>query len=98
MAVLKKEFTDRMAEIGGITKKEARRGFDLFFDTLMCYMAEGEKVMLSGLGRFEMKTAKERMGKVPLSGEDCFVPEHKKMKFYASETLTDKIEDMGRED
>ena len=26
MAVLKKEFIDRMAETGGITKKDARRG------------------------------------------------------------------------
>ncbi len=35
MAVLKKEFIDRMAENGGITKKAARMGFDLFFETLM---------------------------------------------------------------
>ena len=34
MAVLKKEFTDRMAEIGGITKKDAKRGLELFIETL----------------------------------------------------------------
>ena len=94
MAVLKKEFIDRMAETGGITKKAARLGFDLFIETLMDYMSEGEKVMLSGFGRFEMKTVKERIGKVPLSGADCIVPEHRKMKFHASEVLTDRIDEM----
>ena len=29
MAVLKKEFIDRMAETGGITKKAAREGLEL---------------------------------------------------------------------
>ncbi len=94
MAVLKKEFIDRMAENGGITKKAARMGFDLFFETLMECMAEGEKVLLVGIGRFEMKTTKERIGKVPLSGAECIVPEHRRMKFHASETLADKIEEL----
>ena len=98
MAVLKKEFIDRMAENGGITKKAARMGFDLFFETLMECMAEGEKVLLVGIGRFEMKTTKERIGKVPLSGAECIVPEHRRMKFHASETLTDKIDEIGREE
>ncbi len=94
MSVLKKEFIDRMAENGGITKKAAKQGLDLFFETLMECMAEGEKVLLVGLGRFEMKTTKERRGRVPLSGADCIVPEHRKMKFHASETLTGKIEEL----
>ena len=98
MAVLKKEFTDRMAEIGGITKKEARRGLELFIETLMDYMSENEKVMIVGFGRFEMKTYKERMGKVPLSGTECIIPEHRKMKFYASETLPGRIKELQGEE
>ena len=97
MAVLKKEFTDRMAEFGGITKKDAKRGLELFIETLMDYMSKDEKVMIVGFGRFEMKTAKERKGRVPLSGEECIVPEHKKMKFYASDTLADKIDEILEE-
>ena len=98
MAVLKKEFIDRMSENGGITKKAAKQGLDLFFETLMESMAEGEKVLLVGLGRFEMKTIKERRGRVPLSGAECVIPEHRVMKFRASETLTDKIDEIGREE
>ena len=98
MSVLKKEFIDRMAETGGITKKAARLGFDLFIETLMDCMSENEKVMFSGFGRFEMKTTKERRGRVPLSGAECVIPEHRVMKFHASETLTDKIGEMRREE
>ena len=97
MAVFKKEFIDRMAETGGITKKDARRGLELFIETLMDCMAEGEKVKFTGFGKFEMKTTKERKGLNPFNGTDCIVPEHKKMKFYASEVLADKIEGL-RED
>ncbi len=92
MSVLKKEFIDRMAEKGGITKKEARRGVDLFFETLMGCMREDEKVVFTGVGKFEMKTFKERKGRIPIGGAECIVPEHRKMKFRASDGLVDKIE------
>lgn len=41
MSVLKREFIDRMAENGGITKKAARLGLDLFIETLIDCMNEG---------------------------------------------------------
>lgn len=92
MAVLKKEFIDRMAENGGITKKAARQGVDLFFETLADYMNEDRKVVFTGIGKFEMKTFKERKGRIPIGGAECFGPAHRKMKFRASDRLVDKIE------
>lgn len=98
MTVFKKEFIDRMAEIGGITKKDAKRGLELFIETLMVYMAEDKKVRFTGFGKFGMKTVKEKKGLNPFNGTDCIVPEHRKMKFCASETLADKIEKLQGED
>ena len=98
MSVLKKEFIDRMAENGGITKKAARLGLDLFIETLMDCMAEDERVMIKGFGRFEMKTYKERISKSPFSDGNCIIPEHKKMRFYASEMIADWIEEVRRDD
>ena len=98
MAVLKKEFIDRMAEIGGITKKEAKRGVELFIETLTDFMAEDEKVMIKGFGRFEMKVMKERKGWNLQTGESCIVPEHKKMRFSPSDLLADRIKELQRED
>ena len=44
MSVNKKEFADRMAAKGGIKKKDAMKGLDLFIETLMDCMSENEKV------------------------------------------------------
>ena len=72
------------------------RSVDLFFETLADYMSEDRKVVFTGIGKFEMKTFKERMGRIPIGGAECFVPAHRKMKFRASERLVEKIEGRGK--
>ena len=91
-SVNKKEFADRMAERGGIYKKDAFLAVELFWETLMDYMAEGETVNFQGLGNFKMRTVKERPARNPRTGEKCIMPEHRKVRFQPSELLTDKIE------
>ena len=93
MAIKKKEFADRMAENGGMTKKAAYKAVDVFIDTLMDYLGEGEKVMFMGFGRFEMRTAKERIGRNPKTKEEYMIPEHEKVKFVTSEGLADRIKE-----
>ena len=96
MSVKKEDFINRMSENGGITKKAAKQGIELFIETLMDCMAEDEKVMFKGFGRFEMKTLKERKGLNPQTDECCIIPEHKKMKFIVSDLLAGRIEEMQR--
>ncbi len=91
MAVNKKEFADRMAEKGSIKKKDAMKGLELFIETLMDCMSEHEKVKISMFGRFEMKTAKERTGRNPQTGQKCIIPEHEKTKVVARESLVSRI-------
>ncbi len=91
MAITKTEFVNRMAEIGGITKKEANRGVDAFIATLIDCLNDGYVVKFVGFGKFELKTMKEKPARNPKTGESCIVPEHKKVKFYAGETLTDMM-------
>ena len=97
MSVNKKEFADRMAEKGGIKKKDAMKGLNLFIETLMDYMSEGEKVKLLKFGSFQMKTAKEKIGRNPQTGEQCIIPMHEKIKFVASEGLADRIKERRNE-
>ena len=93
MAVNKKEFAYKMAEQGGIYKKDAVKAVNLFWETLMDYMSEGETVNFQGLGNFKIKTVKERKGaRNPKTGEECIIPEHQRVIFHPSELLTDKIE------
>lgn len=61
-------------------------------------MSENEKVMIMGFGRFEMKTAKEKIGRNPQTGQQCIIiPEHENIKFVASEGLADRIKERGQE-
>lgn len=90
--VNKKEFAYKIAEQGGFYKKDAVKMVELFWETLMDYLSEGKKVNFYGLGHFELKNVKEKEARNPKTGEACIVPEHKKVKFYSSETLADKIE------
>ena len=97
MAINKTEFINRMSEKGGIQKVEARRRVDLFLETLIDCLKEDGTIKLHGFGRFEIRTAKERIGRNPKNGKECMIPEHKKVKFYSSETLTNMVEnEQGR--
>lgn len=75
-------------------KKQKKAVFikELFWDTLLDYLEEGKKVNFYGIGHFELKTVKGREARNPKTGEACIVPDHKKVKFYSSETLTENIE------
>lgn len=90
--VNKKEFAYKIAEKGGFYKKDAMKMTELFWETLMDCLAEGEKVNFYGIGHFGLKTAKERPARNPKTGERCIMPEHQKVKFCPSELLTGKIE------
>ena len=89
--VNKKEFAYKIAEKGGFYKKDAMKMTELFWETLLDCLSEGKKVNFYGIGHFELKTVKERMARNLKTGEACIVSEHKKVKFYSSENLADKM-------
>lgn len=97
MTIYKKEFADRMAENGRITKKAAYQAVELFIDTLMDYLGEEEKVMFTGFGKFEMKDVKQSKGRNPQNGEECIIPGHKRVKYTACRTLVEKIRERQEE-
>lgn len=92
MAITKIEFINKMAEKGKLKKSEATREVNLFLNTLMDCLIEDGAVSLYGFGKFEIKELKEHVGRNPKTNEKCIIPKHKKVKFYASETLAGKIE------
>ncbi len=91
--VNKKEFAYKIAEKGGFYKKDAVKMTELFWETLLDCLSERRKVNLYGIRHFELKTVREKEARNPKTGEKCIAPEHKKVKFYSSETLADRIED-----
>lgn len=92
MSVTKKEFAEKLAVKGNLKKVEAYRMMDLFIETLIDCFKEDTIVKFQEFGRFELKTIKEYIGRNPKTNQESTIPEHKKVKFYASKKLKDRIE------
>lgn len=87
----KEQFIDRMAKNGGIKKIEADRYVNLFIDTLLECLKEEGMVRFQGFGKFEVRTAKERVGRNPKNGNTCIIPKHKAVKFKAGKRFSDEV-------
>ena len=88
----KTEFIRKLAEKRKTTLVEAEKDMNIFFDILAEGLREDEKVKLYGICKFELKTTKERIGRNPKNGKEYMIPSFKKVKFTASDSLMDKIE------
>lgn len=94
----KNMFIMKMAKKGGITQAEATRMKNLFIETLLDCLIEDGKVKSMDFGKFELKTAKEKMGRNPKTGDIHMIPERKMVRFHASEGLAGRFKEMQREE
>lgn len=63
------ELIAQLAEQHGLTKNEARRYVDLFFDSIFNTLVKGERVEIRGLCAFKVKTYKGYEGRNPKTGQ-----------------------------
>jgi DNA-binding protein HU-beta len=87
----KTQLIDAVAKSTGIKKREVETVIDNFIDKIVCEVAEGEKVQITGFGSFERKCRGERNIKNPRTGEDMLVPPSKSPSFSAGSTFKDKV-------
>lgn len=93
MVVLKKEFSDRFAKNCGMTKLDAFWTVNVFWDTLLEFLADGYTVNFYGVGKFKVKKMKEMRSGI-LTGKSYIIPERRKVKFRPSRTLERKIKEL----
>jgi integration host factor subunit beta len=58
-----------LAEQQGLTKPEATRSVEIFFDAMARALEKGERVEIRGLCAFKVKTYKSYAGRNPKTGE-----------------------------
>lgn len=80
-----------VAEVEGISKKDADAVLTAAFAAISNALKEGDKVQLFGFGTFEVKTVAAREGRNPKTGETIKIPASKKPAFSASKVLKDKV-------
>ncbi|MBQ9124557.1 MAG: HU family DNA-binding protein [Acholeplasmatales bacterium] len=87
----KSELVAIVADSANLTKKEAENVIDSFLDAIADALVEGDKVVLSGFGTFEVRERASRSGLNPRTGEEILIPAQKTPAFKAGKILKDRV-------
>jgi DNA-binding protein HU-beta len=80
-----------VAERSGLSKAEAKRFVESYFDVVKAHVLKGVKVKLGDLGTIMIRSRKARMGRNPQTGEPVKIKASKKLAFRQSVTMRDSI-------
>ena len=87
----KLELVAAMADMAGLSKKDAEKALKAFTDVVAEELKKGEKVQIVGFGTFEVSERAAREGRNPQTGETMPIAASKAPKFKAGKALKDMI-------
>jgi integration host factor subunit alpha len=91
MTLTKAHVVEALAEQSGYTKNQSSEMIETVLETIKRTLESGEDVLVSGFGKFCVKTKHERRGRNPATGEDMMLEPRKVVTFKCSGKLRDKI-------
>jgi len=92
MVVLTKvEMAERLLEVVGLNKREAREVIDMFFEEIRLALEHNESVKLSGFGNFEPRDKRQRPGRNPKTGEEVAITARRVVTFKSGMKLKQGI-------
>jgi DNA-binding protein HU-beta len=83
----KAELIDAVASSAGVSKADAERTVQAFFDTVVSATKGGDKIQWPGFGSFSTTERSARTGRNPQTGEEVQIAASTAMKFTSSSTL-----------
>ena len=88
----KVELISNLARKTGLTKAEAEKAYDAVFEVIEEALVEGEKVIVTGFGTFEVRQRKSRQGRNPRKPEEIIeIAAAKAPVFKAGKALKDAV-------
>lgn len=87
----KSELIAKYAKHSGCTRKQAEETVNYIFDTIRDTLAEGEKVVLTGFGTFDVRDRSEKVCLNPRTGEPIQLPAGKAPAFKAGRGLKEAV-------
>lgn len=87
----KKVLAEVIAEKFDLTKVKSNEIVDTVFESMVDALADGQKVEISGFGKFEVKTRAARTGINPQTKETIDIPASNTPSFKASKNLKDRV-------
>ena len=88
----KADFIAGVAEVAGISKKDAGIALEAVLSQLTTAFSKGEDVSFVGFGTFKVSTRKARVGRNPSTGKEIQIPESKTVGFKVGKGLKEKLE------
>lgn len=91
MALTKAKIVEVIQAENGLTKKQSSEMIENIIDIIKATLENGQDVMISGFGKFCVKSKKARRGRNPATGEELMLQARKVVTFKCSGKLRDQI-------
>jgi len=91
MALTKDRLITRLQTQIGMRKPESRQIVESLFEIMKETMADGEDLLISGFGTFQVRQKKERLGRNPQTKASLMLRARRVLVFKTSRVLRDKI-------
>ncbi len=95
MALTKGEIVERVYRQGGLTRRRAAALVDTLLDMVKNVLTDGEGLLISGFGRFNVHSKTARMGRNPYTGEKMLLRARKVVTFKPSRVLKRRLNGNG---
>jgi DNA-binding protein HU-beta len=90
-AMTKAQLVTKLAEAGGVSRKQGDQILDFLVETVVKSVKKGESVKIPGLGIFRLRKMKARVGRNPQTGEPIKIPARKKVGFSVAKTFKETV-------
>ena len=91
MTFTKSQVVDTIQNRIGFTQKQSAESIEILLEILKRTLSDGEDILISGFGKFQVKTKKERRGRNPATNETMILQARKVVTFKCSGKLRQKI-------
>jgi integration host factor subunit alpha len=92
MSLTKADIADRLFEVVGLNKREAKEFVDEYFEAIREALERGENVKLSGFGNFQLRVKNQRPGRNPKTGEEIPISARRVVTFRPGQKLRARVE------
>ena len=92
MVLTKKDIIEMFCSEQGVSKKASAALVESFFEIIKDELAKGEDVMISGFGKWSVRSKKARKGRNPQTGEVMTIDSRKVITFKPSAVLRRVLE------
>jgi integration host factor subunit alpha len=94
MALTKSDIVARVHELG-FTKKKSVEIIESLLEIMKSTLEQGDDILISGFGKFCVKSKNKRRGRNPATGSDLILRERKVVTFKCSGKLRNRINGNG---